>query len=380
MGKQIVAYAIVFCMTLLLLSGVTMAADIGGRTEDGFVYEIDGKSAVLTDYRGTAKQVEVPSSITTDDKKKYAISTIGDNCFYGNADITSVSISDGISVIGNRAFEGCTALKSIDIPDSVSTLGKWAFAGCTSLDDVVIPEKVILIPVFAFQNCESLESIDIPNTVKTIQSEAFFGCTGLTTVEISYGTDTIEDKAFGYYSDSSGDTVKSSSLKLIGYVGTAAENYANKNSFAFSKSDKPVTENFVVYRLYNANNGEHFFTGNSGEKDILVSLGWAYEGSAWTAPVCSNTPVYRVYNPNSGEHHYTINAAEKDILVSIGWNDEGIGWYSDESQGTPLYRLYNPNATGQYEAGAHHHTKDIEERDYLVSLGWNDEDIGWFGR
>ena len=380
MGKRIVCYAIVFCMALLLPAGVILAADSSGSTTDGFVYEIDGKSAVLTDYRGTSKQVKVPSSVTTEDKKNYDVTAIGDNCFYGNADITSVSIPDGISVIGNRAFEGCSSLKSIDIPDSVSTLGKWAFAGCTSLDDVVIPEQIGAIPVFAFQNCTSLKSIDIPNSVKTIQSEAFFGCTGLSTVEILYGTETIEDKAFGYYSDPSGKTEKSTSLKIIGYVGTAAEKYANKYGFAFSKSDKPVAENSVMYRVYNPNNGSHLFTKNKAERDLLIPLGWADEGIAWTAPVCSNIPVYRLYNPNSGEHHYTKNAEERDILVGLGWNDEGIGWYSDEAETIPLYRVYNPNAMGLYEAGAHHYTKEIEERNHLVSLGWHDENIGWFGR
>lgn len=134
-----------------------------------------------------------------------------------------------------------------------------------------------------------------------------------------------------------------------------------------------------MYRLYNPNSGEHFYTKNSGEKDILASSGWTYEGIAWTAPTSSNTPVYRLYNPNSGEHHYTTGKVEKDYLVSIGWNDEGIGWYSDDNQGVPLYRLYNPNATGQYEAGAHHYTKDVTERNSLVAGGWNDEGIGWYG-
>ena len=37
--------------------------------------------------------------------------------------------------------------------------------------------------------------------------------------------------------------------------------------------------------------------------------------------------MYRLYIPNSGEHFYTANAAENDFLVSVGWNDEGIGGY-----------------------------------------------------
>ena len=46
---------------------------------------------------------------------------------------------------------------------------------------------------------------------------------------------------------------------------------------------------------------------------------------------------------------------------------------------TPLYRLYNPNASDEEEAGAHHYTKDNNERNSLISIGWNDEEIGWYG-
>ena len=35
----------------------------------------------------------------------------------------------------------------------------------------------------------------------------------------------------------------------------------------------------------------------------------------------------------------------------------------------------NPNAV----SGSHHYTSSIEERDYLVSLGWHYEGIGWYG-
>jgi len=134
-----------------------------------------------------------------------------------------------------------------------------------------------------------------------------------------------------------------------------------------------------MYRLYNPNSGEHFYTANIVETNNLVAAGWRYEAIAWIAPTSSNTPVYRVYNPNSGEHHYTIDAIEKNYLISLGWNNEGIGWYSDDNQGTPLYRLYNPFASGQYEAGAHHYTKDVNEKNNLIAAGWRDEGIGWYG-
>ncbi len=138
---------------------------------------------------------------------------------------------------------------------------------------------------------------------------------------------------------------------------------------------KPETTYVSMYRLYNPNSGEHFYTSNVAEKNNLVNLGWNYEGVAWDAPKTSDTPVYRLYNPNAGDHHYTVSAGERDFLVNVGWNYEGIGWYSTAKDGAPLYRLYNPNAV----TGTHHYTTSAGERDFLKSIGWNDEGIAWYG-
>lgn len=134
-----------------------------------------------------------------------------------------------------------------------------------------------------------------------------------------------------------------------------------------------------VYRLYNSNSGEHFYTFSTTERDYLSEKGWTYEGIAWNAPSSSQTPVYRIYNPYTGEHLYTTSASERDALIGAEWSYEGVGWYSDDNQGTPLYRLYNPYASGQFVAGAHHYTKDTGERDILISKGWQYEGIGWYG-
>ena len=134
-----------------------------------------------------------------------------------------------------------------------------------------------------------------------------------------------------------------------------------------------------VYRLYNPNSGEHFYTMNYNEKVHLVATGWSDEGIGWKAPLegYSTTPVYRVYSPATGDHHYTTDEAEKIYLVAVGWSDEGISWYSDDDKAVRLYRLYNPNATG---AGSHHYTLSVGEKDYLENAGWSYEGTAWYGK
>ncbi len=142
------------------------------------------------------------------------------------------------------------------------------------------------------------------------------------------------------------------------------------------KKETPKTvETQPMYRLYNPNNGEHFYTAHKSESDHLRSLGWRYEGIGWNAPKTSKTPVYRLYNPNAGDHHYTLNKEERDTLVKVGWKPEGIGWYSDDAKGAPLYRQYNPNA----KTGTHNYTVSKAEHDHLVKVGWKAEGIGWYG-
>ena len=146
------------------------------------------------------------------------------------------------------------------------------------------------------------------------------------------------------------------------------------------KQDEPVkpetpAKTVDMYRLYNPNSREHFYTASVGERDMLTELGWRYEGIGWKAPEKSNTPVYRLYNPNAGDHHYTVNVNERDWLVSLGWRYEGIGWYSDDNKSVPLYRQYNPNA----KAGNHNYTASKSENDWLVGLGWRYEGVGWYG-
>jgi hypothetical protein len=129
----------------------------------------------------------------------------------------------------------------------------------------------------------------------------------------------------------------------------------------------------AMYRLYNPNSGEHFYTASKDERDSLRAQGWSYEGLGWTAPTSSNTPVYRMYNGNSGVHHYTTSAAERDYLTGLGWNYEGIGWYSDDNQSVALYRQYNPNS------GQHNYTSSTDENNSLVAAGWSSEGVCWYG-
>lgn len=136
-----------------------------------------------------------------------------------------------------------------------------------------------------------------------------------------------------------------------------------------------ISSRLTMYRLYNPNSGEHFYTSSSSERDFDVRAGWIYEGVGWYAPSTSSTPVYRLYNPYAGDHHYTTDASERDMLRRAGWLYEGVGWYSDDARAVAVWREYNPNAV----AGAHNFTPSREEHAWLGTMGWTLEGIAWYG-
>ena len=279
-------------------------------------------------------------------------------------------ISPSSKYCGISCFNGCAA---------------GEFRGYTPGFDSVIDETKIDVSQYTGQYIEiSSNSI----TSITMNGDSICQYNGGTmTYNITFdfqGTDywggTNTRTGFRYISGGTW-TSSDNSVASVSSTGTVTGGSVGSATIGFTCGSIALSQNIYVvngqpmYRLYNPNSGEHFYTADKSERDYLDSLGWNYEGVGWVAPINSNTPVYRLYNANGGEHHYTTSVSERDYLVSLGWNYEGIGWYSDDAQTVPLYRQYNPNAF----ANNHNYTTSLSENDWLVSLGWQAEGIGWYG-
>lgn len=83
---------------------------------------------------------------------------------------------------------------------------------------------------------------------------------------------------------------------------------------------------------------------------------------ATSAQVKADTTVYRLYHPINGEHLYTTDLNERDVLYTqAGWGYEGEAWYSPD-EGAPIYRLYNAREQN------HLYTADLNEINVLTTL------------
>ena len=69
--------------------------------------------------------VTIPSGVTS----------LGTDCFFNCAGLTSVTIPSSVTSLRNNCFNGCTGLTSVTIPSSVTSLGGYCFYGCTNLVD-----------------------------------------------------------------------------------------------------------------------------------------------------------------------------------------------------------------------------------------------------
>lgn len=127
-----------------------------------------------------------------------------------------------------------------------------------------------------------------------------------------------------------------------------------------------------IYRLYNPDNGEHLYTTDANERNVLYNnYGWGYEGVAWYS-ANTGTPVYRLYNNALCNHLYTTDLNEINVLTTMensAWTVDNDGkplFYSGGN--VPIYRVYNEKLQGM-----HHLTTDRNEYNTLPDYGWAQE-------
>lgn len=99
---------------------------------------------------GTSK---IPTDIT--------VVSIGQNAFYGNSNLTTLTIPSSITTIGSSAFYQCANLTSVTFANSSSltAINSYVFAYCTSLSQIIIPNYITSLSSTAFNGCSGLKKI-----------------------------------------------------------------------------------------------------------------------------------------------------------------------------------------------------------------------------
>ena len=92
--------------------------------ECDYMVKTASNSHRLIAYMGKESEVVIPAIYGG-----IPVTIIGNSCFRGNDNITSVEISEGIATIDSLAFMECPSLEKVYIPDSVTSIGTQAFYG-----------------------------------------------------------------------------------------------------------------------------------------------------------------------------------------------------------------------------------------------------------
>lgn len=166
----------------------------GSLTYGDFVYSVKNGEATILKYQGTDGNVVIPSII--DD---YPVTAIGSGYgygFYGNKNIVSVTIPDGVISIAAAAFYNCDNLSEVILPQSLEYIGSQAFYSCENLTDINLPSNLLEINSEAFKNCSAIKKFVIPEGVTVIKSSTFSGCTALRSVQLPTSLTAIEKNAF----------------------------------------------------------------------------------------------------------------------------------------------------------------------------------------
>ena len=137
----------------LFVMGTVFSVSAEAKTivSGDFTYETTSSGVTLTEYKGSAASVEIPSKVND-----YKVTVIGAEAFWANKKMTSVTIPETVTKIEYAAFNECTALSEVVLPDSLKTLGEAAFWYCTGLKSVVIPSSVKTFGKDVFKGCTSL--------------------------------------------------------------------------------------------------------------------------------------------------------------------------------------------------------------------------------
>lgn len=126
-------------------------------------------------YQG---EVEIPTSVTFQGKT-YRVVALGDSCFYGAANMTSVTIPEGITELPQFVFAQCKGLVTVKLPSTLTKIGKRGFDNCSSLETLSLPAGITEIPQYTFNYCKTLKRIDMASPITKLEMYAFYSCEAL---------------------------------------------------------------------------------------------------------------------------------------------------------------------------------------------------------
>ncbi len=213
-SKLVIAFLFLF-----LLNGNILSKNVNAQNDQKNFFIENG---ILKSYRGSETDIFIPNGVTS----------ISNDVFSENLNISSVIIPEGVQTIGKGAFRSCSNLRQVHLPNTLVAIGDAAFYHCTNLTDIILPKNITAIGTEAFAYCSSLSSITIPGSICAIPQGMMSECINLESVIIEPGVKTISYYAFDNCTNLKSLVIPSSVTTMMTYPSN--DNliiYGAENSF-----------------------------------------------------------------------------------------------------------------------------------------------------
>ena len=144
--------------------------------------------------------IVIPETVTYNNIT-YKVTSLGESCFEGCSNLTSINLPSDITSLGTACFSSCGSLTSINLPSSITSLGSYCFSGCSSLTSISLPSGITSLGERFFSGCSSLTSISLPSGITSLGDWCFDGCSNLTSISLPDGLTSLGKWCFdGCYS------------------------------------------------------------------------------------------------------------------------------------------------------------------------------------
>ncbi len=150
-------------------------------------------------YKKVVKMILPETVINHSNGKTYTLIEIGDRAFYGNKNLTEISLPNTLKKIGEMAFAS-SGLVSITIPDNVDEIGGGCFTWCYNLKSVKLPKGIKELKSTQsdnygfFEACYLLDSVSLPKTINKIGPACFSSCKNLRKIVIPEDVEVLPSK------------------------------------------------------------------------------------------------------------------------------------------------------------------------------------------
>ncbi len=151
---------------------------------DGLIYKIEGNHCIVSDDRLVSKAKNIVINANHRElgedgnylPTEYPVKEIGEDAFFNNSAMETLTIPSCLERIGEMAFYYCTGLRTVTVDgdgEALKRIESRAFSNCGALISFIPPKSIVYVGDYAFLNCTSLSQIEIGDQLEEIGKSAF---------------------------------------------------------------------------------------------------------------------------------------------------------------------------------------------------------------